>query len=294
MDLYEAHFPMRYGPDDTIGAANEITEDKVLSAASLIRKGRRYALGQILDEFSPTQMSRYWKHSLGLERVIPGKFLGTNTQSFVEETVAGSLHSGTHIDGLGHVGIGPYAYNGNPYAEIGTSQGLTKLGIEGIPPFLTRGVLLDVARSKGAPMLGDEYVITADDLEEAARSQGVEVLPGDALIVHTGWGALWMRDNPRYAGTEPGLGVDAAAWCTDHRVSLIGADNWAVEVVTKQPGDELFPVHQHCIARYGVYLLENVATAELARDGVYEFCFAVLPARLRGGSGCPVAPVAVV
>jgi kynurenine formamidase len=287
-------FPYRYGQEDTLGALNEITPTKVIEAAALIRQGRRYQLGQVLEESSPTQMSRYWKHSLGLDRVIPGRYLGENQQSFVEETVAGALHSGTHLDGLGHVGVGPYAYNGNLYADIVTSQGLTKLGIEGVAPIFTRGVLLDVARAKGVTMLEDTYVITDADLAAAVDAQGVEIRAGDAVLIHTGWGALWMVDNARYKETEPGIGLAAARWCTDRRVCLIGADNWAVESVPADPPELLFPVHQQCIALYGCYLLENVATHELARDRVYEFCFVVLPARFKGGSASPVAPLAVV
>lgn len=287
-------FPRRYGPDDTLGALNEVSQAKVKEAASLVREGRRYQLGQVLEESSPTQMSRYWKHSLGLDRVIPGRYLGANSQSYVEETVAGALHSGTHLDGLGHVGIGPYAYNGTQYMDIVTSQGLTQLGVEGVPPIFTRGVLLDVARIRDTSMLDDTYIITDADLEAAAASQGIAVRPGDAVLIHTGWGSLWMVDNERYKSTEPGLGLAAARWCTDRRACLIGVDNWAVEAVPSGSEEILFPVHQHCITLYGCYLLENVKTGELARDRIDEFCFVVLPVRLKGGSASPVAPLAVV
>jgi kynurenine formamidase len=292
--IQAGHFPQRYGPDDSLGAANEITPQKVLEAAALIKKGDRYQLGQVLEETSPTQMSRYWKHSLGLERVIPGRFLGPNQQSYIEETVAGALHSGTHLDGLAHVGIGPHAYNGVLYSDIVTSQGLTKLGMEDVPPFFTRGVLLNVARAKGVEMLDDSYVITDADLDAAASSQGVEVRPGDALLLHTGWGKLWSNDSDRYKASEPGIGLAAATWCTDHRVCMIGADNWAVEAVPCDPPDALFAVHQHCIAQYGCYLLENVRTEELAADGLHEFCFVLLPVRLRGATATLCSPLAAV
>jgi kynurenine formamidase len=101
-------------------------------------------------------------------------------------------------------------------------------------------------------------------------------------------------DDERYKATEPGIGLAAARWCTDRRVTVIGADNWAVEVVPGERDDLAFPVHQHCIAQYGCYLLENVVTAELAREGIHEFLCAILPARLRGASASIVTPVAVV
>lgn len=290
----EAEFPHRYGTDDRLGAMNEITPDKVLQASKLVRHGKRYQLGQILDESSPAQMWRYWKHSLLVDRLIPDRFLGRNHQSFLEESVAGALHSGTHLDSLGHAGIGPYTYNGYRYSDIVSAQGLTMLGIDEVPPIFTRGVLLDIAAHKRVDCLDDSYAITADDLEAAAREQEVEIGGGDVLLVNTGWGKHWGTDNARYKASEPGLGMEAAAWCTDRRVAVIGADNWAVEVVPGEVEDMPFPVHQHCISLYGCYLLENVITAELVRDGVQEFCCVILPARLRGASASIVAPVAVV
>jgi kynurenine formamidase len=290
----EVEFPRRYGPDDTIGALNEIGPESVRAAAGLVRQGRRYQLAQILGADSPAQMWRYWKHSLLLDRVLPGRFVGANRQSFLEESVAGALHSGTHLDGLAHIGIGEHTYNGHRYDEIVDASGLTKLGIEQVPPIVTRGVLLDVARAAGVGMLGDTEVVTADLLESAARAVQVEVRPGDVLLLHTGWSSLWGADDERYKSTEPGIGLGAARWCTDRRVSVIGADNWAVEVVPGERSDLSFPVHQHCIAQYGVYLLENVRTEELVRDGVSEFMCAILPARLRGASASIVSPVAVI
>jgi kynurenine formamidase len=285
-------FPLRYGADDSLGAANEITEEKVREAAALVRQGRRYSLGQVLDDRSPTQMWRYWKHSLLVDRVVPGRFLGPNRQSFVEEAVAGALHSGTHLDALGHIGIGELAYNGARYADIVGPTGLARLGIEGVPPLFTRGVLLDVAAARGVAMLDTPYVVGPEDLERAERRTGVRVGPGDAVLIHTGWGALWDADGARYAAGEPGIGLDAARWLTDRRVAVVGSDNWAVEAVPSPP--DMFPVHQHLITLYGVYLLENARTLELARDGVTAFCFAALAARLRGASASPVAPAAIV
>lgn len=290
----DSTFPQRYGPDDELGAANEITEAKVREAVGLVERGVRYQLGQVLEDGAPTQMSRYWKSALGLGHILPGTLFGVNEQSFVEETVSGALHSGTHLDGLGHIGIGTRTYNGTPYSDIATSEGLSRLGIEGVPPFVTRGVLLDVAATKNREMLPDSYAITAADLEAASARQGVSVQPGDGLLVHTGWGGLWMKDNDRYAKSEPGIDTSAAEWCTEKRVCLIGADNWAVEVVPYPDPALAFPVHQHCIAKYGVYLLENVVTSALARDAVSTFCFVLLPVRIKGASASPVAPLAIV
>jgi kynurenine formamidase len=286
--------PRRYGDDDLIGAANEITPEGVLRAASLVRSGRRYALGQILDDTSPAQMWRYWKHSLLTDRVLPERSFGTNEQTFLEECVSGALHSGTHLDGLAHIGIGEHLYNGHRWADVIGPDGVTLLGAENIPPIFTRGVLLDVAALHGTDVLGHEQAISAEDLESAAQAQGVAVEAGDVVLVHTGWGRHWGTDNERYRTSEPGIDMSAAQWCTGRRVCVIGADNWAVEQVTVEPGDLAFPVHQETITRNGVYLLENVRTEELAADQVWEFCCVIAPTRLRGASASMVGPVAVI
>ena len=184
----EPNWPNRYGTDDVIGAANEITPDKVLSATQLIKIGERIPLGRILDENSPTQMWRYWKHHMTLESILPQNYSGENQQSYVEEAVSGALHSGTHIDALGHIGIGNYAYNGAKYSDIATGQGLLKLGIESIPPLITRGVLLNIAKLKAVASLDGAYCITAEDLDNAQKQAGVEVSSGDCVLLHTGWG----------------------------------------------------------------------------------------------------------
>jgi kynurenine formamidase len=294
MSATSPQFPQRYGADDTLGALNEVTAHQVLRAASLVKQGRRYALSRLLESDAPTQLTRFWKNRLELERLMPGHQVGANMLSSVEETISGAMHSGTHMDGLGHIGIGVQAYNGNAYADIVTTDGLTRLGIENVPPVMTRGILLDIARLKNVEMLADNYPITAQDLDAAAALGGVTVEAGDVVLLHTGWGKLWLVDNARYGAGEPGLNLDAAAWCTDRRVSAIGADTWAVEVVPNADEREIFPVHQHCITKYGCYLIENVELTELAADRVYEFCFVVLPLRAKGASASPVSPVAIV
>ena len=288
--------PRRYSDDDLIGAANEITPAKVMEAAALIKEGRRYALGQILQASSPAQMWRYWKHSLLTDRTMPERAFGSNHQTFVEESVSGALHSGTHLDGLGHIGIGEYAYGGRRWADIIAADGLSDLGIENVPPLVSRGILLNVAALHDVDQLAPEYAVTAADLQSASERQGITVGAGDIVLVHTGWGSLWDRDAETYAASEPGIDIGAARWCIQRRVSVIGADNWAVEQVllAPDPDGEAFGVHQETITRNGVYLLENVRTADLAVDGVNEFFCIIAPVRLQGASGSMVGPIAVV
>ncbi len=96
--------------------------------------------------------------------------------------------------------------------ETATRSGFNKLGIHNVGALITRGVLIDVAGYKGVEMLGDNYEITVEDIEGALKKQNVALQPGDAVLIHTGWGKLWAKDNARYAKTCPGIGVKAAQW----------------------------------------------------------------------------------
>jgi kynurenine formamidase len=112
--------------------------------------------------------------------------------------------------------------------------------------------------------------------------------------VHTGWAALWMRDNDLYGSVEPGVGWDAAHWLTDRRPSIVGADNWSFEVIPFENEQRPFIVHQHLIAETGTSILENIDTAPLVAGGHSEFLFALTIPKVRGATAGLAAPVAVV
>jgi len=114
----------RYGADDQIGAANEITESHVRDAVALVQQGQRVNLAQPLRTSSPQQSWRYWRSTLNLEHSMPGTEVGPNQLSFAEENLAGSMHSGTHLDGLGHIGRSGTLYGGHRYPDIVSADGL--------------------------------------------------------------------------------------------------------------------------------------------------------------------------
>src|SRR3546814_7657166 len=121
-------------------------------------------------------------------------------------------------------------YNSCERDEISRRSGFGKLGIDKCGMLMGRGVLIDVAGLKGVEMLPDNYEITVEDLEAALKKQGTTIEPGDAVVIHTGWGKLWAKDNPRYVKSCPGIGVGAALWLAEKDPMLLGADNWPVEV----------------------------------------------------------------
>jgi kynurenine formamidase len=198
-------------------------------------------------------------------------------------------HSGTHIDALCHQAENLRLHGGIEVdAGVQTPYGFTALGAETIPPLLARGVLIDVA-GEAPPAPG--HVVGVEELRAAARD--VELRPGDVVLVRLGSGA-WWEDRPAYEAAG-GLGADASAWLVERRPLAVGADNLAWDVPGRDdPEIGSLPGHVLLLVRAGIYIIESVYLEELASDGVREFAFVCLPLKLRGGTGSPVRPIALV
>jgi kynurenine formamidase len=210
-----------------------------------------------------------------------------------ERTSASALlvmteHSGTHIDALCH-----QAYDGRLHgglevtSRLQTSAGFTALGIDTVVPIVARGVLLDVA---GEERLPAGHRVEASDLERAAA--GVELRPGDVVLVRLGSGALWNEpDAYRAAG---GMTADASRWLAARRPLAVGADNIAWDLPDdRDPELGTLPGHTILIVQEGIHIIESLFLEELAHEGVREFGFVCLPLKLRGGTGSPVRPIAL-
>jgi kynurenine formamidase len=215
----------------------------------------------------------------------------SNGIGFADERVMMDLHSGTHVDALGHAWL-----NGEGCGGIGSEEGLGKdrlrrLGADEIPAMVGRGVLLDVAAD--GPLEGGEAIGPAQ-LGAAARRGGVEIEPGDLVLIRTGWGALLASDPDRYTASWPGIGIDGARWLSARRPRLVGADNLALEVFPEERRGDCSPVHGHLLVEAGIYILELAMLDELAARGRYEFACLCLPVRYAGASASPVRLTAVL
>jgi len=218
----------------------------------------------------------------------------SNERGSNEEMVLSEIGQvGTQFDGFAHQSHRNSHYNCFKTDEIATRTGFTKLGIENAPAFITRGVLIDVAGHKGVEMLGDTYEITVDDVQGALKKQNLTLKAGDAVIIHTGWGKLYGKDNARFVKSSPGIGVKAAEWLISQNPVLLGSDNWGVEVAPNPDAQISAPVHQIALVVNGVHLLENLKLDELVAKSVQEFAFIMTPLKIRGATGSTVSPIAV-
>ena len=283
----------KYGEDDQIGAANNLSPKLVKKAAKLVKKGKTYRLGIAVDRKTPAFAPR----SLSLTIVQPNQYAGIsygdNKVNYNDDVFYGWLGIGTQIDGLGHAGIDGYYYNGNHTNDFVKADGLTKLGVENIPPIVTRGILLDMAKYNGVDMMTEGQLITPEDIKKAAKQQKVKIKKGDVVIFHTGWLSLLGVDDTRFASGEPGINAGAAEYLSDLGVVAVGADTWAVEAVPSENPARVWEAHQILLAKKGVYILEVLDTRELVADGVNEFMFVLGATMIKGAAQSMINPIAI-
>jgi kynurenine formamidase len=282
--------PSKWGAADERGSANHQKPAAVMNAAKLIKTGEVIELAHVLGPSMAFFGTR--RFDVHTKRTFMNEF--SNMRGSNEEIIITELGQvGTQFDGFAHQTHLNSWYNCQKVAENVDRTGFKKFGIHAVGALFTRGVLIDVAGFKGVEMLGDNYEITVEDLEGALKKQNVTLQAGDAVLIHTGWGKLYGKDNPRYVRTCPGIGVKAAEWLAAKDPMLLGADNWPVEVAPNPDKQLSLPVHQIALVVNGIHLLENLKLDELAQKGVGEFAFVMQPLKIQGGSGSTVSPIAV-
>jgi kynurenine formamidase len=285
-----ARCPSKWGAEDERGSANHMRPQSVLNAAKLIKTGEVIELGHVLSADMPFFGTR--RFDMHIKRTFMNEF--SNRRGSNEEILISEIGQvGTQFDGFAHQTHENSWYNCFKVDEHATRGGFRKLGVHNVGALMTRGVLIDIAGYKGVEMLGDNYEITVEDIEGALKKQNLALQPGDAVLINTGWGKLWAKDNARYVKSCPGIGVKAAEWLVAKDPMLLGSDNWPVEVAPNPDKQLSLPVHQIALVVNGVYLLENLKLDELAAKGESEFAFIVQPLKVQGGSGSTVAPIAV-
>lgn len=289
----------RWGPEDERGTLNLITPARIAEAGRLVRTGKTFALGIPFDEDGPQDgtfrgnPARLMKETGADAQGYPGAF------RFADDYVFMALQAATQWDALAHVHYDGQLYNGFPSDSV-TFRGASHCSVANLSPGVAgRGVLLDVARWCGVDWLDAGTGIGPDDLDEVARTQGVEIRAGDILLVRTGWRSKYLSDHDKasFMAGEPGLTVGCADWLHSHGVAAVGSDNFAVEVLPGEYDNEFLPLHMVTIRDMGMPLAEILDLETLAddcsADGAYEFLFVGPPLSFTGAVGSPVNPLAL-
>jgi kynurenine formamidase len=271
-------------------ALERIGPEQVLAAIGIVRRGRVYDLGLDLNlsvpQGPPGAFDPYsfrWTHLP--EDGHEGLY------QFAAESIGGTPHIGTHIDGLMHASSGTTMFGGSDFADVFSANGFTRDGIDSVVPIVTRAVVLDMARRLGDP-LPDRYEVSRADLEAALLDQQMELRSGDAVLVRTGKVREYGVDNDAFQRAQPGVGRDAAIWLYEHGMAVLGTDTTGTEPLPFT--DPSRTTHQAMLVERGVHLVENLNLEELGRDNISEAMFVCLPLRLSGATGSWVRPVAIL
>lgn len=148
-----------------------------------------------------------------------------------------------------------------------------------------------------------------DALMRVLEADRVEIESGDMVCLHTGFAEmlLEMKGQPDGKLLENSCAVldgrdeRLLQWITDTGLSVLVADNYAVESTPPRPGRgscAALPLHEHCLFKLGVHLGEIWQLTPLANwlraNGRYRFLLTAPPLRLPGAVGSPATPVATV
>jgi len=268
------------GPDAVRRGLASVVQGKAIPLAAPIRSGQGFGLvGR--PEPLHLMLRSGADYAAGLSE--PAGF------GFADDVVTLATHGATHVDALSHVWRDGLMYNGFPAKQV-TSRGAKHLGIDKMPPIVTRGVLVDAAPD--GPRLANDP-IDVDELEALVAATGITLEAGDALLIRTGWMSAALRQEA--SGAEwPGLHHNCGPWLAEQQISLVGADNPAIEVFPSMDPSCQVPLHIDLIRGHGIYFVELMALDALNDEAQPAFLFSVAPLPLVGAVGSPVAPIALV
>ncbi|MDP6375276.1 MAG: cyclase family protein [Pseudomonadales bacterium] len=285
--------PSRWGPDDQIGNANLITAESVLRASKLIKTGKAYSLGITIDRstpaFAPRVLNLYVVQPNQQESARPSAGMTYNDDIF-----EGWLGIGPQIDGLGHLGHDGEYYNCNNARDFAQMTGLTKLGIENVPPIVARGIVLDMAGHYGVDHLAGGQAFTVEDVKAVEKKQGTPIREGDVVLFHTGWtDAKLVSDPDTWVSTEPGQSEAVALYVAGKGVVAVGSDTWGLDVVPPENPNRPYQGHVTYLKDNGIYIFETMNTGSLVRDDAFEFLFVLGQAKVRGAVQMIINPIAI-
>jgi kynurenine formamidase len=287
-------YKSKWGPNDQIGALNNITAENVAAAAKLVKRGKAIRMGIETSSKTPAFPPRTFNITVLTPGQEYGGSLGETKTNYNDDIINGWVGVGSQLDGLGHIGIDGVYYNCTNGREFVSAAGLKKLGIETVPAIATRAVILDMVGLMGRDPVPEGTPFNRKEIEAALKRQGnMRINKGDVVIFYTGWTRLIGKDDKRYGSVEPGLGIDGANYLASLSVAMVGADTWGLEVVPFEDPKKIFHVHQILIPQNGIMILENVNAEEAVRDKVYEGFFTLGPSRITGAVQAIINPIFV-
>ena len=285
-------FVSKFGRDDTLGAINHIDADKTKSATALVKQGKTVSLGMVTAPDTPAYGPRKFQMIVHQLNDGSGATMGVGNTVGNDDTVITSIGIGSQLDGLGHIGRNHVYYNNRKSVDVVAPDGLLSFGTHALPGIVTRGVVLDMTKIHDQNPIPVGTAYTEADIKRAASEQNIEITAGDVVLLHSGF-LKANEGKTQLPPGLPGLGVSGAHYLAEQGVAAVGADTWALEVLPSENPQDAFPVHRVLLAKYGVYILENMTTHKLVDAGIDEFMFALGVPRLKGAVQAIINPLAI-
>ncbi len=203
-------------------------------------------------------------------------------------------HSGTHVDAICHQAEDLKFYGCHDADDYESVNGFSVGDAAAIPVFHHPGVLIDLVRDNDGAEVSASALISLEQVQRAARKQNALPAPGEVALIRTGNGRYW-NDSERYLN-GPGMSPDVSQWLADLGVVAVGADNmaWDLQGYVDPKVNCDLPGHVILLVRSGIHIFENVNLERLGDAGVGRFTFFAAPLQLRGATGSPIRPIAVL
>ena len=283
----------RWGDDDQLGTLNLITPETRVAAAQLVERGISVSLARNLAT-RQTQLSTYYP----LEHRMHYAGLEPSDDMYSEDSFSIRYHrlAHSHLDALCHAFHERRMYNGLDQRMV-KKEGCEALSVlaasKGI---FTRGILIDIAWLKGVSYLSPKTAILPADLDAWSAKTGVEVRPGDVVVIRTGrWArrvAEALRDDYE---SLAGLHASSVKWLRERDVAAVGTDAGA-DVLPSRVEGQFAPVHKLLLVAMGTQIFDDLDLEELTkvaqRQSRWDFLFTAAPLRVPGGTGSPLNPIA--
>jgi kynurenine formamidase len=288
----------RWGPDDELGTVNFITPESRLRGVAAVQHGLPVSCA--LDILANVHQS---DDMLGSPtRVMIAAGVGDVDRRRGAMEYLGMVFHGrniTHLDALSHSSWDGRLYNNRSFKSVTAANGARVMDVTGVRNgLMTRGVLLDIARLYEVPFLDPTHVITPDVLDAACQSQGVTIASGDAVLLRTGYGYRRRTIGP--ASQEEGWAgwhASTLPWIHSNEVAIVASDVNNEQHPSGYEGLSL-PIHSIGIPRIGLWLLDNCDLEELSetceRLSQWDFLMSIAPLSVKGATGSPINPIALL
>jgi kynurenine formamidase len=272
------------------GSLRYITPQARLRGISAVRRGECLSLSRPLQA-GPSGRA---------DEARPAFVLETFARSAVADHTTGSdrieidCHglTNTHLDGLTHIGLNGRWHSGQPSIAPNPDRSADLL-IGAATGISTRAVCLDITALRGRAWV--DSPVEADELDAAVADAGLDLQPGDAVLIYMGRDAFEASGRSygpiaAHPDGRAGLGHSGARWLVAHKISVLCWDFLDAHV----PGRTPLPAHVVAWAT-GLVLVDNChlgpAARALAAAGAHAGLLTIAPLSIYGATGSAVNPV---